>query len=166
LLDADLIILGSPVYAHQISGQMKTVIDRLSYWLHLLPLAGKPGLAISTTASTGEMEILNYLVKMMHPMGLKPIGAYNVFAHFQGQFYNEREVERRAEKAAESAAKYLNGEKQIKSTPSFEELFRVMKESIIQNRFYKPGEYKYWVEHGQMEAKTYQELLDRKLEKK
>ena len=72
LLNSDFFLFGSPVYAHQISGAMKTVIDRLSYWLHLLPLAGKAGIALSTTAATGEMEVLNYLVKIMYPLGLKP----------------------------------------------------------------------------------------------
>lgn len=162
LLEADFIILGSPVYAHQVSGQMKTIIDRLSFWLHLLPLAGKPGLAISTTASTGEMEILNYLVKMMYPMGLKPVGAYNAYAHFQGKFYNEKEVERKAEKAAVTAAKYLNGEKSIRSTPQTEEMFQAMKRMIRSNRDYKSGEYDYWIENKLMDFNTYQELLDQR----
>ena len=166
LREADFIILGSPVYAHQVSGQMKTIIDRLSYWLHLMPLAGKPGIAISTTAGTGEMEILNYLIKMMLPMGLKPVGGYNSYARFQGEFLSEAETDRKAKKAAVTVANYLSVRKEIQSNPQFEQAFSQMKQMIVNNRGYKPGEYDYWVNSGAMDCETYQEFLEVKKDRK
>jgi multimeric flavodoxin WrbA len=162
LLNSDFFLFGSPVYAHQISGAMKTVIDRLSYWLHLLPLAGKAGIALSTTAATGEMEVLNYLVKMMYPIGIKPVGAYNANVHLQGRFRQEVDLERRVEKAATTAVRYLSEEKKVSSNPATENMFQTMKLMILSNRLAKPGEYDYWKENGYLECETYQELLDKK----
>lgn len=36
MINADLIILGSPVYAHHITGDLMIFIDWISYWLILL----------------------------------------------------------------------------------------------------------------------------------
>jgi multimeric flavodoxin WrbA len=57
ILDADLIVLTSPVYAMDISGQMKALLDHLCYlWMSHRPEArmfGKLGLVVSTTAGAG-----------------------------------------------------------------------------------------------------------------
>ncbi|KOA20067.1 iron-sulfur flavoprotein [Clostridium homopropionicum DSM 5847] len=162
LLDADFIILGSPVYAHQVSGQMKTVIDRLSYWLHLMPLAGKPGIALTTTASTGEMEVLNFLIKIMYPLGLKPVGAYSTHVFMQGKFLNEDELNRRVEKAAQTLSDYISGRKNLKSNINLEETFQQMKKMIYSNRIHKPGEYDFWVDNAYFKCNSFQELIDKK----
>lgn len=73
LKKADCIIFGSPVYAHNISGIMKTFIDRNSSSLHLMDYAGRLGFTITTTQSNGENIVSDYLKKIQTYMGIKNI---------------------------------------------------------------------------------------------
>ena len=163
LLEADFIIWGSPVYAHQVSGQMKIFIDRISYWLHLLRLAGKPGIVLTTTASSGQMEVISYLSKIMRHTGCKPVAAYWAFAHFQGRFKNPDNVKKKAAKAAIIVCDYLNGEKILSAGEAQEQLFSVLKNGIISDREYKPGEYSFWEQQGYLECNSFAELLQKKV---
>ncbi|SMP57951.1 flavodoxin family protein [Anoxynatronum buryatiense] len=160
LLEADFVILGSPVYALQVSGQTKTLIDRLSYWLHLFRLAGKPGIALTTTSSSGEAEVLGYLIRVMAYMGVRVVGGYSVFTQFPGVFQNPKDVERKAELGGTVISQYLSGEKRLVSNDRLENLFHGMKESIIRGRVMKPAEYRFWEEHGYFSHESYQSLMD------
>ncbi len=57
ILDADLVILTSPVYAMDVTGQMKALLDHLCYmWMSHRPnprMFGKVGLTVATTAGAG-----------------------------------------------------------------------------------------------------------------
>ena len=70
LLNADVVLLGTPVYACSVSGDMKVFIDRISYLLHLMPLRGKTGIPIITASSNSLIETNNYLSKIMQYLGL------------------------------------------------------------------------------------------------
>lgn len=61
LIEADGIILASPVYACQVSGTFKKVIDRLSYLFHRPELVAKPVLTVLTTAGGGIKDTNRYL---------------------------------------------------------------------------------------------------------
>lgn len=161
MLEADFIIWGSPVYAHQVSGQMKTVIDRLSYWLHLFALAGKPGIALCTTAGTGHMEVLAQLSKILYHLGIKAVGGYNVFSNLQGVFLQPQDMERKASTAAGVICDYLSGRKQVTSNPVFESYFAALKESILLSKEVKPGEYRFWKEMGYLDCGSFSELLEK-----
>ncbi|MBK5246751.1 MAG: flavodoxin family protein [Peptostreptococcaceae bacterium] len=162
MIGADFVIWGSPVYAHQISGQMKILIDRISYWLHLLRLAGKPGIVLTTTSGTGYMEVLSYLSKIMFHMGVKAVGGYSAFANFQGSFIDNDDVDRKAEKAAVVICNYLSGKKPLVSNATMEATFKVLKQSIIQTKKEKPGEYEFWEKEGYFECNSFNELLEKK----
>lgn len=59
LLECDGLILASPVYAGTVSGDMKILIDRLSGWLHTMPLIGKRLLCfLRRTAITGMRSLI------------------------------------------------------------------------------------------------------------
>lgn len=73
MLQADLLIFASPVYAHDVSGDMKTFIDRLSYWLHLMRLAGKKSVVLSTSSTNGNELVNAYLVKMLEYLGTEVV---------------------------------------------------------------------------------------------
>lgn len=61
LINADGIILASPVYMCSISSRMKTFIDRTADWFHRPELIGKPLLNVVTTAGSYERDALTYL---------------------------------------------------------------------------------------------------------
>ncbi len=64
LLAADGLILASPVYVMNITGRLKSFIDKTSSWVHRPPMVGKPALLVATTAGAGLKDVLNYLEKV------------------------------------------------------------------------------------------------------
>jgi len=161
LLDADFIIWGSPVYAHQVSGQMKTLIDRLSYWLHLYKLAGKPGMVLTTTSSTGHAEVLSYLAKIMLYMGMKVVKGYWIITDFQGLTLCEEDMQRKGKEAAEIIADFLSGKRKVTASAVSEEIFKTLKMSILASRSEKPGEYEVWEKEGYFECESFSDLLEK-----
>ena len=82
---ADGVILASPVYMGNVTGKMKTFIDRTCKWYHRPELIGVPLLAVVSTAGSDLKLTLNYLEKAgiywgMQPAGKigKKIGNYNL----------------------------------------------------------------------------------------
>lgn len=73
LLKADIIIMASPVFFHQVSGLMKTYLDRLSYWAHLFRLAGSIGVPISVSSTNGNEFVDLYLNKVLEYFGCATI---------------------------------------------------------------------------------------------
>lgn len=58
---ADGLIFASPVYAYQVTGSFKKVVDRLSYLFHRPELIGKPVLTLVTSAGGGIRPTQKYL---------------------------------------------------------------------------------------------------------
>ncbi len=74
LNDSDGIILSSPVYLEQVSGLLKTFIDRTCRWFHRPELICKPILIVSTTASSGLKRTTKYLESVAVQWGAVPVG--------------------------------------------------------------------------------------------
>ena len=66
---SDGIILTSPVYMENISGKLKTFVDRTCRWFHRPEIYGKPVLVISTTKGSGLKYTLKYLEKVVIQWG-------------------------------------------------------------------------------------------------
>lgn len=75
LIEADGIILSSPVYMNGVSGKGKTFFDRTCKWFHRPELYGKPMLFISTTAGSGLSEVTKYLNNVALQWGCMPTGS-------------------------------------------------------------------------------------------
>ncbi len=72
LVVADGVILASPVYVMNITGRLKSLIDKTAGWIHRPPMAGKPVLSVATTAGAGLKEVHNYLDKVAIQWGMHP----------------------------------------------------------------------------------------------
>lgn len=66
---SDGIILTSPVYMENISGMLKTFVDRTCSWFHRPEIYGKPILVISTTKGSGLKFTLKYLKRVVIQWG-------------------------------------------------------------------------------------------------
>ncbi|NLU25052.1 MAG: flavodoxin family protein [Clostridiales bacterium] len=75
MIKADGIILASPVYLQQVSGKMKTFIDRTCSWYHRPALTGKPVLCIATTKGSGLKPTLSYLENVATQWGALNAGS-------------------------------------------------------------------------------------------
>ena len=74
LINCDGIIISSPVYMMQISGKLKTFIDRTCKWFHRPQLVGKPILSVCTTQGSGLKDSLKYLNTVAIEWGAAPCG--------------------------------------------------------------------------------------------
>lgn len=72
LINADGLIISSPVYMGTVSGRLKTFLDRTCVWFHRPQLVGKPALTVATTAGSGLKSTLKYLEKVSIEWGMQP----------------------------------------------------------------------------------------------
>lgn len=77
-LESDFIILGSPVYMHNVSGGMKNFLDRIAYWSHIFALRGKNAMVIATATSNGTALVSGYLERMLHFFGCPVVAKSNL----------------------------------------------------------------------------------------
>jgi len=74
MMDADGVVLGSPVYINGVTAQLKTVIDRLADAIHCQMLVGKYGCAVTTAGSSGINEVLGYMNYFLNQLGAVTVG--------------------------------------------------------------------------------------------
>ena len=72
LVEADGIILASPVYLMHITGKLKSLIDKTASWVHRPPMVGKPALVVATTAGSGIKDVHKYLEQIAIQWGAHP----------------------------------------------------------------------------------------------
>ena len=94
LQEADGIILASPVYLQQVSGQLKTFFDRTCMWYHRPALTGKPILSVATTKGSGLKKTLSYLESVAVQWGAIPAGTVGRSIFTQEKPITEKEVSR------------------------------------------------------------------------
>lgn len=159
ILNADFIILASPVYLHNVSGDMKIFFDRVTYWSHLLRLSGKAGVAIATSSGNGLDLTINYIQKAMLHMGIKVVGKFGVVPYE----INEKYI-KSVENCSSIISEYVTGKK-IESDNLLELIFKANKSSIELQSNFNTSEYKYWNKFGLIKCNSFEELLNIKVKK-
>lgn len=101
LLEADVVFLGSPVFAAHVSGDAKQLIDRLSMWLHIMPLIGSIGIPLATASNNHGEETLGYLTFILETLGAYVPASLCAYIHKGNVLLNDRES---LEPALESTA--------------------------------------------------------------
>lgn len=155
MLNADYIIFASPVYAHNVSGDMKTFIDRITYWTHLIRLAGKPGTIIASCSTNGMHIVHDYLSKIFNYLGIYTVDKI-------GLDYNNEITDLQLSGFASNIVAFLKKEKVVTSTNELEAVFQTMK---FIYRDYPPqhNEYLYWKNNELFECSSFQEVLERRV---
>lgn len=82
LEDADLIILGSPVYAQNVSAHMKIFIERISQYAHNFGLVGKLSYIITSSYSNGNDLVHDYIQNSLDYMGVISVGRVDLVERF------------------------------------------------------------------------------------
>ncbi len=75
MLAADGVILATPNYIFQVSGQLKVFLDRCSSLIHCMALEGKYGACVVTSGGGDELPIVQYLYHFLIVSGVTPIDA-------------------------------------------------------------------------------------------
>lgn len=149
LLAADAIVLGSPVYFHHVTGQMKTFLDRSLAFGHKPRGTWKPGLAISVTARVGETQVAEYLSGMLKVYGAYSVGALTALATAPGEFMGKEDVEARAADLARDLARAVKEKRRYPVTGNDYVYWLFMRELVAAN---KDGvmrdDFAHWQKHG------------------
>ena len=161
MLDSDFIICGSPVYAMQVSGQMKIFLDRLASWYHTFRLVGKPGITVSTTAGAGLDEVHEYLRLVLNMTGVKVISKLETYGTLPQILINPEDALKSAHKMAYEIYPYLVSEKTIETDEGLEYSFHINKNKVTYGAEVLKADYEYWRENKMLELNSFEELLEK-----
>lgn len=166
LIDSDFIIFGTPVYAHNVSGDLKTVFDRSAYWMHIMRLHGKGSMVLSTTSTNGHTTAIDYMSKIMHYYGTKLVAKYNCAVNYPNQLFNEEWMNHTSDLLSDEIIKALNSP--IKSDKNLENVFKSMKiiMSMYKENDILNGELDYWEKSGLIKYETFEDFLENEYNKK
>ncbi len=154
--EADGIIFASPVYACQITGNLKLLIDRLSFLFHRPELIGKKSLIVTTTDGGGTKATQRYLKMVAAGWGCNVASEIPVVSswYFPDRPFNNYYHQSYAQKTEKKIKKIANlfhnrlTEKELKR-PSLYELFMF---NCLRSKTYTSSvDYRFWEKHGWME---------------
>jgi multimeric flavodoxin WrbA len=78
VLDADHIMIVSPIYADHIPGVLKNFIDRISYWMPIMNLLGKTTSSIVVASSAGQIYASGYLERTFQRFGTIHVRSFEI----------------------------------------------------------------------------------------
>lgn len=152
---ADIILFTSPVYALDISGIMKTFIDRVSYHLHLLSFSGKLGFTLAVTDLSGSEEVNEYLDKVSINLGIKNLSSYS-FLNIEDSIYEKPTL------IAKDMHRRIQGNYGY-SNYTLESLFRSYKYlGISKDSINAQNEIKFWSQDWIKKTDSFQEFAVKK----
>lgn len=149
ILEADALVLGSPVYIDNITGQMKLFVDRLADAIHYQVLTGRYGTAVATTRSSGGEDVVAYLGHVINYLGAFALPGMSVALGDEPEAIHGFENRARHLGRAMATA--------VKEQPDYPDQAAVIAENracfakiVRENRDWRPGEYEDWVKKGWM----------------
>lgn len=167
MLTADLIILASPVYAGTVSGDTKILIDRLSIWLHTMPLIGKNAVVLSTADSNHGDGAISYMRQILEYMGAVVLSQKNAFIHYGPALLGEPGSMKPVLDEITNTV-LLSMEKTAMPTDAQEEYFKIQSRRYERYRqfgkkypAYRIAEEQIWEQQGYFEVKSMAELIER-----
>ena len=148
--EADALIVGSPVYIDNISGQMKVFFDRLADAIHYQVLAGKFGCSVATTYESGGDGVISYLNHVLNYLGIISVGGISVATGGKTEAVGENEEAARAlgRKLADAIANGFSDPVQEAILADNRAYFRAI---VEENRDLRPQEYERWIKMGWIE---------------
>jgi multimeric flavodoxin WrbA len=148
VLEADAVILASPVYIFNITAQMKTFLDRSLGYGHRPRGDWKPGLALSVSAGHGETWAADYLGQVLRLFGAFPVGKFTAIAVGPGEFLGRPAVEARAADLARDLARAVKEGRRYPPTDQDLRYWQFMSNLIKENRDFMVADYEHWQELG------------------
>jgi len=152
LLEADAVILASPVYFRQVTAQMKTFLDRSLGYGHRPRGTWKPGLAVSVSAGWGETEVAQYLALVLRVYGAFPVGQLTAIAVGTGAFWGRDAVERRASDLALDLGRALREGRRYPPTDKDLDYWHFMGHLIREHRDFLKADHEHWQKLGLYES--------------
>ena len=148
VLEADAVILASPVYFFNVTAQMKTFLDRSLGYGHRPRGDWKPGLVLSVSAGHGETWVADYLSRVMKAFGAYAVGNLTAIAVGPGEFLGREAVEARAADLARDLALAVKEKRRYPPTDQDLVYWQFMSNLIKENRDLMTADYEHWQELG------------------
>jgi multimeric flavodoxin WrbA/putative sterol carrier protein len=148
VLEADAVILASPVYIFNVTAQMKTFLDRSLGYGHRPQGNWKPGLALSVSSGHGETWAADYLGQVLRLFGAFPVGKFTAIAVGPGEFLGKEAVEARAADLARDLARAVKEGRRYPPTDQDLRYWHFMGNLIKENRDFMVADYDHWQELG------------------
>lgn len=162
VLKADILIVGSPVYVHSMSADLKLFIERSAWWVHTLRLQGKPVVVMSTCGSNGQKTVIEPLSEVMTFMGGNVIATANA-TQTPDHLNDKKWIEEVSSTIADRIKKYTKLPNS--SNPFLEKVFNGSKLNILEqakiatNVDTHLGELEYWNKTGMIHFDNFRDYL-------
>ena len=145
--EADAIVLGSPVYIDNVSGQMKLFFDRLADAIHYQVMAGKYGCSVATTHESGGDEVTAYEDRVLNYLGIVSVGRLSIATGGDPAAVDAVAEAARllGKKLADAVAGGFSDPAQEAVIADNRSYFRAI---VEENRDFRPEEYARWVRMG------------------
>lgn len=143
IMDADGVILASPVYLMQVTGLMKNLIDRMAYICHRPRFFNQKAMIISTTGGLGLKETLNYLEFVAGGWGLNFVNKLGVKTPYWQKNSHKRNSGK-IHKAAKTFYQTIESEKLPNPSLNDHLRFKFMKELSKNLKEYLPADYEFY----------------------
>lgn len=89
ILEADIIMIATPVYLNWITGSLKNILDRFMIWAHTMRLAGKKIIIVTTSSHNNPHYATEYLKYTFSVFGATIIGDYHMYVDYPRELYQE-----------------------------------------------------------------------------
>ena len=169
ILSSDLLILASPVYLHYMTGELKMILDKLSWWAHTLRLQGKPVVLLSTCSTNGQDTVIKPLGGIINFMGGNVIATANA-SMVPDQINNPEWLDSVSEEISSRITKSIID--YPKANIFTEKIFSASRISMLEQVSYfedndiKNGELEFWKSSGMLEFESFSEYLVSKYQNK
>lgn len=142
MLEADGIVLASPVYFSSVTAQLKTILDRLADVMHCQLFLGKYGCSVATAGSSESALGITYMNELLVRFGCNVVGGVGASANVPG----ELEIAERS--AVELGRDLVQAIHEKRAYPEqevvHEQMHERFKRLITLNKDNWPYEYDYW----------------------
>jgi multimeric flavodoxin WrbA/putative sterol carrier protein len=152
LLEADAVILASPVYFRHVTAQFKTFLDRCLGLGHRPRADWKPGLAVSVSAGWGETEVARYLAIVLRVFGAFAVGQLTAIAVGPGQFLGKDLVAARAGELAQDLVRAVKEKRRFPATDQDLDYWRFMGSLVRENRDFMRADHDHWQQLGILDS--------------
>ena len=147
MLDADLLVMASPIYVEDVSGVMKMFIDRMAFLCHRPAFFGKPAFVITTSGMGATNHTYSTMARALFAWGYVVTGKLSIKA---GALISSEEMKKLYQVNIKKAALFALRRIAKPAKPSFMSLMSF----YIQQNFYlkcadkTSVDYLYWHNNG------------------
>jgi len=148
MLEADGVIFASPVYGLNVTGLMKTFVDRFCYIIHRPRFFDKKAFLLATTGALGNNDVLKYMATIAGLWGFEISGKVGLISN---DVLSRSQAENNKKMLAKSAKTFSAAlERTKRKSPGIMDviIFHAQRAVFSQMEKSSPCDYQYWNEKG------------------